>query len=68
MQKKKTISAVKLALNAGIKWEDGSIHTGLYPNWKSLTKEQREQVVAERKRFKGRKPEVSSLLRLRFRI
>ena len=46
---------MKLAPNSGIKKEDGSIHTGFYPNWKSLTKEEREQVGAERKRLKGKK-------------
>ena len=44
-----------MAPNAGIKKEDGKIHTGFYPNWKSLTQEQREQVGAERKRLKGKR-------------
>ena len=50
--KHRNISAVKLAPNQGIKKPDGSIHTGFYPNWRSLTKEQKDQVVAERKRKK----------------
>ena len=53
ISKNRTISAIKMAPNNGIKREDGSIHTGFYPNWKQLTKEQREQVGAERKRLKG---------------
>ena len=33
------------------------IHTGFYPNWRALTKEQKDQVAAERKKKKtGRKP------------
>ena len=54
--KNRTISAVKLAPNEGIKKPDGSIHTGFYPNWRSLSKEQKDQVAAERKKRKnGRK-------------
>ena len=50
--KHRNISAVKLAPNQGIKKPDGSIHTGFYPNWRSLSKEQKDQVVAERRRKK----------------
>ena len=54
--KNRTISAVKLAPNDGIRKPDGTIHTGFYPNWRSLTKEQKDQVAAERKKKKaGRK-------------
>ena len=46
-----------MAPNNGIKRADGSIHTGFYPNWRSLTKDQKDQVAAERKKKKtGRKP------------
>ena len=55
MAKNRTISAVKLAPNEGIKKPDGSIHTGFYPNWRSLSKEQKDQVAAERKRKKAGK-------------
>ena len=53
--KNRTISAVKLAPNEGIKKPDGSIHTGFYPNWRFLSKEQKYQVAAERKKSKNRK-------------
>ena len=49
------ISLVKMAPSSGIKRGDGSIHTGFYPNWRSLSKEEREQVSAERKKRKGGK-------------
>ena len=39
----------------GIKKPDGSINTGFYPNWRSLSKEQKDQVAAERKKRKNRK-------------
>ena len=49
----RNISAVKMAPSSGIKRDDGSVHTGFYPNWRSLSKEEREQVSAERKKKKG---------------
>ena len=51
--KNRTISAVRLAPSNGITKPDGSIHTGFYPNWKALTKEQRDQVAAARKQKKA---------------
>ena len=53
--KNRNISLVKMAPSSGIKRVDGSIHTGFFPNWRSLSKEEREQVTAERKRKKGGK-------------
>ena len=53
--KNRSINAVKMAPNSGIRREDGSIHTGFYPNWKSLSQTEREQVGAERKRLKSNK-------------
>ena len=46
---------VKMDPSSVIKQEDGSIHTGFYPNWRSLSKAEREQVNAERRKKKGGK-------------
>ena len=53
--KNRNISAVKMAPASGIRRDDGSIHTGFFPNWKSLSKEERGQVTAERMKKKGGK-------------
>ena len=53
--KHRNISSVKLAPSSGINKPDGSIHTGFYPNWRSLSKEDRDKVAAERKRLKAGK-------------
>ena len=53
--KNRTISAIKMAPSSGVKREDGSIHTGYYPNWRSLSKAEKDQVSAERKKKKGGK-------------
>ena len=46
-----------MAPKNGVAREDGSIHTGFYPNWKQLTQQEREKVVDERKKQKQkRKP------------
>ena len=53
--KNRNISLMKMAPSSGIKRGDGSIHTGFFPNWRSLSKEERDQVSAERRRNKGGK-------------
>ena len=50
--KNRNISALKMAPSSGIKRADGSIHTGFYPNSRSLSKEDREQVSGERRKRK----------------
>ena len=50
--KNRNISAVKMAPASGIKRGDGSIHTGFFPNWRSLSKEERDEVTAERRKKK----------------
>ena len=55
--KNRNISAVKMAPKSGVAREDGSIHTGFYPNWRQLTQQEREKVVDKRKKQKQkRKP------------
>ena len=40
---------------SGIHLSDGSIWTGFYPNWNSLSKEEKDKVFAERKARKAKK-------------
>ena len=44
-----------MAPSSGVKRGDGSIHTGFYPNWRSLSKEDRDKVSAERMKKKSGK-------------
>lgn len=43
------------APSEGITRSDGSIHIGHYPNWRQLSKSDRDKVIEERKRLKGAK-------------